>query len=293
MTKRNRLLAFAISCAVSILFWWRPLGATLRLALSNEAYTHIILILPLGLSLIYVDRDMLRARFHSRIWVGAAGLIVSAVLACLARWGIANVSHSGTLSLSMFALILWWLGSVILCFGEDTFRSLLFPLCFLFWLVPLPAFLLDRVVQFLQYASAFASRLLFLAIGVPVSQDGIMLSIPNLDIEVATECSSIRSSMMLVIITMIFAHLFLRSKWRKVLLVAAAVPLSVIKNGLRIVTIAELGTRVDSGFLHGNLHHHGGILFLGVAVVLMAGLLWLLRRTELSLEPSSPTAPVR
>jgi exosortase len=166
----------------------------------------------------------------------------------------------------------------------------LFPLCFLFWLVPLPEFLLNEVVRFLQYASAFASRILFLAIGVPVTQDGIMLSIPNLDIEVASECSSIRSSMILVIITMVLAHLFLRSRWRQGFLIAAAIPLSVIKNGLRIVTIAELGTRVDSGFLHGNLHHHGGIVFLGVAVCAMVALLWLLRRTEVPLEHSSNTA---
>jgi exosortase/archaeosortase family protein len=93
-----------------------------------------------------------------------------------------------------------------------------------------------------------------------------MLSIPGLDIEVARECSSIRSSLMLVVTTMILAHLFLRSWWRKALLVGAAIPLSVAKNGLRIVTIAELGTRIDPGFLSGKLHHNGGILFFGLSV---------------------------
>src|ERR1017187_1356892 len=108
----------------------------------------------------------------------------------------------------------------------------------------------------------------------------MMLSIPNLDIEVARECSSIRSSLMLAVTTLVLAHLFLRSWCRKVLLVAAAIPLSVAKNGLRIFTITELGTRVDPGFLDGKLHHHGGILFYGLAVVAVAALLWVLRRTE-------------
>ena len=129
----------------------------------------------------------------------------------------------------------------------ETFGVFLFPLCFLFWMVPLPEFLLNVVVHFLQHESAFASRILFRAIGVPVNQDGIMLSIPNLDIEVATERSSIRSSMILIVITMVLAHLFLRSWWRKALLIVAAIPLPVAKNGLRIVTIAELGTRVNPG----------------------------------------------
>jgi len=79
---------------------------------------------------------------------------------------------------------------------------------------------------------------------------------------------------------MVLAHLFLRSWWRKVLLVVAAIPISVAKNGLRIFTIAELGTRVDPGFLDGKLHHNGGIIFLCIGIGLVAVLLWMLRRTE-------------
>jgi len=121
---------------------------------------------------------------------------------------------------------------------------------------------------------------MFHAIGVPVTQDGIILSIPNLDIEVARECSSIRSSLMLVVTTLVLAQLFLRSWWRKVLLVVAAIPLSVAKNGLRIVTIGELGTRVDPAFLSGRLHHNGGILFFGLSVAVICALLWMLWITE-------------
>jgi exosortase len=198
MTKQNQLLVFAVLCAVSILFWWHPLGTTLGLAFSNDAYTHIILILPLGLSLLYLDRDTLRAPFQGGVGVGSAVLVLDALLAGFARWIKGSLVLDGALSIKTY---FWLIGGVIRCFGVETFRSLLFPLCFLFWMVPLPAFLLDRAVQFLQYESAFASRILFLAIGVPVTQDGVMLSIPNLDIEVATECSSIRSSMILIVIT--------------------------------------------------------------------------------------------
>jgi exosortase len=127
-----------------------------------------------------------------------------------------------------------------------------------------------------------AARVLFLAAGVPVTQHGLILSIPNLDIEVASECSSIRSSLMLIVIAMVLAQLFLRSPWRKALVVAAAIPLSVAKNGLRIFTIAELGTRVDPGFLTGKFHHHGGIVFLGIAVVAVCAVLWALRKGEAS-----------
>ncbi len=291
MTTRNQVLAFVFLCAVSILFWWRPLVSVLGLALANEAYTHIFLILPLSVSLIYLDRDALRTVSEGRIGVGSAVLVGAGVLACFARWGHTNILQGSELSLSMFALVTWWIGSVILCFGVEAFRSFLFPLCLLFLIVPIPEFALRWIVEFLQQQSAIAARILFREVGVPVTRDGIMLSIPGLDIEVARECSSIRSSMMLVVTTMVLAHLFLRSWWRKTLLIAATIPLSVAKNGLRIFTITMLGTRVDPRFLDGKLHHNGGIIFLGVAIVAEVALLWILRRTEFRMRlEHSPTA---
>jgi exosortase/archaeosortase family protein len=85
---------------------------------------------------------------------------------------------------------------------------------------------------------------------------------------------------MLVVTSMVLAHLFLRSFWRKALVVLVAIPLSIAKNGVRIFTIAMLGTRVDPGFLHGNLHHHGGIVFFLLALFAVVLLLWFLSRTE-------------
>jgi exosortase/archaeosortase family protein len=64
------------------------------------------------------------------------------------------------------------------------------------------------------------------------------------------------------------------------LVVLVAIPLSIAKNGVRIFTIAMLGTRVDPGFLHGNLHHHGGIVFFLLALSALVLLLWILTKSE-------------
>jgi exosortase len=286
MTTRAQVVGFGFLCAVSILLSWHSLTITLGMALSNDAYTHIFLILPLSAGLIYQDsrcgnsKALRNGLQQPTPRIGLALLALALLIGGYARWGMVVISDDIRLSLGMLALVTWWIGSVILCFGASAFRSFLFPLCFLFWMVPAPTFVLDGIVQFLQYQSAFAARILFQAAGVPVTQDGIILAIPNLNIEVAIECSSIRSSLMLVVTTMVLAHLFLRSWWRKSLLVALAIPLSVAKNGLRIFTIAELGTRVDPGFLNGKLHHNGGIIFFGISVAAMVALLWILRRTE-------------
>jgi exosortase len=294
MTTRTQFLGFAVLCVVSIVFWWRPLVATLELALSNDAYTHILLILPMSLALIYTDSkqgDSNAPRVDRQLStrLGASLLALALLGGSYERLRLGSATADVRLTLGMFALVTWWIGCVIVCFGSKTFRWFLFPLCFLFLMVPIPSFALSWIVEFLQQQSASASRLMFRAIGVPATQDGIMVYIPNLDIEVARECSSIRSSWMLIVSTMVLAHLFLRSWWRKTLLVALAIPLSVAKNGLRIVTIGELGTRVDPGYLTGNFHHHGGIVFLGVTLTVIVALLWILRRTEGPTPVKAPT----
>ena len=280
MANHRRYSAFLLLFVVSLALWWRPLVGTLRLALANEGCTHILLILPLSGTLIYTERKSIRAPFSRSVGAGISLLIVALLMAAGSSCGAGGLPEDVRLSLSIFALVTWWIGSVLVCFGARTFQSLLFPLCFLFWIIPPPEFVLSGIIQFLQHQSAFAARVLFRAVGTPVTQDGILLSIPGLDIEVARDCSSIRSSLMLVITTMFMAQLFLRSWWRKALLIGAAVPLSVAKNGLRILVISELGTRVDPGFLNGRLHHQGGIIFLAGSFAVVAVMLWVLQRTE-------------
>ena len=210
-----------------------------------------------------------------------SSLLGAAVLATIAtRLGVVRLQTDEQLSLNMLALVIWWLGAFIFCFGVRAFRRALFPLCFLFWIVPLPQFLLNPIIRLLQGGSVTSAHLLLSAAGVPVSENGTLLTIPGLTVEVARECSSIRSSLMLVVTTMVLAQVLLRSAWRKTLVIALAIPLSVVKNGLRIFVLAMLATRVDRSFLTGKLHHQGGVIYLLIALAGIFLLIWMMRRGE-------------
>src|ERR1019366_7432136 len=186
MTTRNQVPPFAFLCAVSILFWWHFLVMTLGLALANDAYIHILLILPLSAALIcmdskYLDSKALRIDPQWSPRIGAVLLALALLTGCYARWGMAAAPDDVRLSLGMLALVTWWIASVLLCFGPKTLSLFLFPLCFLFLLVPIPEFALSGIVEFLQQQSVLVARIIFRVAGVAVRQDGIMLSIPNLD----------------------------------------------------------------------------------------------------------------
>jgi len=272
--------SFAALSATPLVVGWRPLAATFALAWQNDQYTHILLILPVSAALIYLDWPALKSISAPNLRAGTLLLTVSVLVAGVLRWAPLVLPSDVRISVGMLLIVLWWIGAFVLCFGTRVSRSLIFPLCFLFWLVPFPEAMLNAVVTFLQRGSTLAADLLFSAAGVPVAKDGFLLTIPGLTVQVAQECSSIRSSLMLLVTTMVLAQLSLRSPWRKALVIAVAVPLSVAKNALRIFTIAMLGTRVDPGFLTGRLHHQGGIVFFLISLIGVFILLWILRRTE-------------
>jgi exosortase len=288
--KTSALTRFLFLCLPSLILAWHPLLLTYRLALEKDAYTQILLILPLSLAFIYSDWKSQLVDHRSGIVIGSILLACAAFLAAASALRIIASTADAQLAVRMFALVIWWIGSFVLCFGRTASHAMLFPLCFLLWMVPLPSALIDQVIRWLQEGSALAAKLLFLTVGVPVAQDGLKLSIPGLTVEVAAECSSIRSSLMLLMTTMVLAQLLLRSPWRKLLLIALAVPLTVAKNGLRIFSLAMLGTHVDPGFLTGKLHHQGGIVFFALALLGIFLLLWFLHITEDRSTPPSNAA---
>jgi len=277
---RSKPVQLVLLLLVGGVFWSYPVLAAFQLGTSRDAYTYTLLILPISATLIFLETREVVLPHESGKWIGAVLVSVALLLRICTAWDPWHLSSMENLSTSIAGLVIWWIGCTLLCFGVDAFRAFLFPLCFLFLSVPMPEAAVNWITDLLQQQSALASSVLFHVLGVPVVRDGVVLNVPGLTIQVAQECSSIRSSTMLIVVSLILAHLFLRSTWRKAVLVTLAFPLSILKNGIRIVTIAELGTRVNPAFLHGRLHRQGGVVFLSVALLLELILLLVLRKGE-------------
>jgi exosortase len=275
---------FAICCGISVLFWWSALTATFALATSNDAYTHILLIVPVSVTLIILEwkKQVVRSEpdlFASGRLLGVAALIGVGVL----QWRLSShFANDGGLAIRMAALVAWWIACFTLCFGASALRRCWFALLFLFWLVPMPAFALNHIVAWLQEGTASVARILFMASGVPVGKSGPFLSIPGVSVEVAQECSSIRSSMILIVTSMVMAYTQLHSWQTSGLVMLAAVPLAIAKNGLRVFILVMLAAYVDPSVLKSRLHHQGGVLFFAAALAVVAVLISLFARVERS-----------
>jgi exosortase len=99
--------------------------------------------------------------------------------------------------------------------------------------------------------------------------------------EIAKQCSGIRSSLALFITGILAAHFFLKSSWKKAIFILSIIPIAILKNGIRIVTLSLLAIYVDERFLtQGFLHKSGGFIFFAPALTLLGLLLWGLRKSE-------------
>jgi len=174
-----------------------------------------------------------------------------------------------------------WAGAFVLCYGLRAFGSAAFPFLLLLFMIPLPPAVLTGTIVFLQKTSADASAWLFALIGMPFFRDGFVFALPGLTIQVAQECSGIRSSLALMISGLVMAYLFLRSTWTRAAFVLAIVPLAIVKNAVRIVALSWLAIYVDPSFVTGSaVHRNGGIPIFLASLTILGGAAWFLRRCE-------------
>ena len=272
-------LLFSAWMAVSSLLVAKPLIALIRLSLTNDNASHLILIPFLTAGLLFIER---RAIFSNLSFHAAGGifLCLSVIIVLSVRWAGDMLTPDLRLSGHVLAVILLWIAGFTFSFGKAAVKSAYFSLLFLFLTVPLPNFLLERIISWLQAGSAEITEVLFNLTGVPALREGLVFHLARVNIEVARECSGIRSTIALFILALPVVHYRLHSLWRKLFFLACAFFMMILKNGIRIVTLTLLAMYVDPRFLFGTLHRDGGIVFFLLGLLLLLPVLLLLQRGE-------------
>jgi exosortase len=173
-----------------------------------------------------------------------------------------------------------WIALFVLCYGRQAFRTSIFPLSFLVLMIPVPPLIVGKLVSVLQAGSAEVTALLFKCLHVPAFREDYRFTVPHITIELAQQCSSIRSSTALFIIGLLAGHLFLRSNLQRTCLASATFLIAMFTNAVRIVTLTCLAVYFHPGFLFGGLHRSGGAAFSLLSVAIVLSLLFLLRKSE-------------
>jgi len=170
---------------------------------------------------------------------------------------------------SRVSLLILLAGLIILFQGWRFFRAILFPWAFLILMVPIPNLILQQVTFPLQLlASKLATVLLQLA-GVPVLQQGNVIVLASMPLDVAEACSGIRSLLTLVTLAIIYGYLMETRVWVRVALAISAVPIAVAANSFRIFGTGMLVQYWDPDKAEGFYHALSGWLIFVVALIML------------------------
>lgn len=289
---RQKNLFFCLFFTLAFLMAYAPIKALYVSSGQSEYYSHIALIPLVSIYLVFQKRkhvfgelerkDGRRAFSPRNNRIAGISLLLAGALIYFGGRGIgAGLNQNDVTAIVALAAVVFINGGFILSYGLHAFKAALFPLLFLIFVIPIPSALMDGFIYFLQVGSTEFTHLLFMATGVSFLREGFVFHLPGMSIEVARECSGIRSSLALLITAILAGHLFLKTGGKKVVLAVAIVPITMFKNGIRILVLTLMGAYWDPRWLtQSSLHREGGILFFILALALMAPIFYFLRKSE-------------
>jgi exosortase len=249
----------------------------------HSKYNSHIIFIPLVTGyLLYAKRRQIREKERFSVLYGVPVILAGLLLYWWGSNAGYRLNQTDYISLKTLSVVVCWIGGFLLLFGTQSFRIALFPLLFLLFLVPMPTFLMKKALLILQIASTEVSYRLFQLTGIPIAREGIVFYLPGISIEIAEECSGMRASLTLLIISILAGHLFLQHAWRKGVLVLSTFPITILGNGLRIVGLTLLAMYFDMGFLDSKSlpHLRGGWFFFLVDLLVLGGIAAVLIRHE-------------
>jgi exosortase D (VPLPA-CTERM-specific) len=236
--------------------------------MDQEEFSHGPLMLVVSLFLLWRRKELLsypdeRGR--------SLGLVV--ILACILLYalsikaGIQNMRHLSVLG-AIFGLFL--------TFGGLTYARYVFPaLILLPFVVPPPSFLNSNLSYGLQLFSSDVSVMWLRAVGITVYQDGNIIDLGKMKLEVAEACSGLRYLYPMVGLGALSGMLFDIHLWKRCLFLVLAAGVSIIMNSVRIFLTGAFVELTDMGVSEGFFHLFEGWVFFLISFMLTLAICWL------------------
>ena len=246
------LLLFRADTAHLFHIWW-----------NTATFGHCILIPPILAWLVWQRREGL-ARLTPRPWLPGVVLILGAAAVWLVGHlaGVALVRHAG--------LVFMLMGTVPTLFGLTVTRGVTFPLFYMVFMIPVG----EQLIPYLQTITAKFSILMLDLFRVPAFIDGVFISIPTGDFEVAEACSGVRFLIAMVAFSVLVANVCFVSWTRRIVFVATAIGLAILANGLRAWGTIYIAHLTTPEFARGVDHVVYGWFFFAIVLVLVMAVGW-------------------
>jgi exosortase len=234
---------------------------------STEAGAHGPIVLAVGAWLLV--RELVAAKPLVRsgsLLLTLAGLVVSLAFYVFGRaFDFISLEVAGLYGAAVSALY-----SRI---GVRALVHLWFPVGYLAFLIPPPGWFIDQFTAPLKQFVSWASMSTLSAAGIPVAREGVTIYVSSYRLLVEDACSGLNSLVGLVAVSLLYIYLLRGSHLRyAALLVAATIPIAVLGNILRIMTLILLTYFLGDEVAQGFLHQAAGLFLFAVDLLLVFAL---------------------
>jgi exosortase len=221
---------------INAILWWK-----FEWTQEGSYYAHGIFI-PFFVGLmVWRDRERLKRLPISRNYWGWVLVTMAVALVMLAQYAQVPVSLS-------ISFIIFLIGATLLLAGKAVTKALLFPMLFLFTMIPLvPDQLINPIAFPIQMTSAKMAASVCNLIGFPAVRGGTHIQMEHYLLNVELPCSGFKTLVGLMAFSAAFAYLVEAAKWKRWLLFAVSPPLAILVNGIRISFIALVGETFGAG----------------------------------------------
>jgi exosortase len=140
-------------------------------------------------------------------------------------------------------------------FGARAMFKHWFPFLYLAFVIPPPEYVLVHLTAPLKQFVSMVSTDWLAVFGLPVAREGVTIFVAQYQLLVEDACSGMNSIIGIIAVSLLYIYLTRGSSWRySLLLTSFAVPIAIVANILRIMTLILLtyfyGDEVAQGFLH-------------------------------------------
>src|SRR5712691_12727872 len=215
-------------------------------------YSHGFLVPLFSAYLVWQRREVIRATECRPSWWG-----LGVILAGIASLVLGHVGAEAFLNRSSLIVVL--AGLILFHAGWPVLRAVMFPLAFLFFMIPLPAIVFYAVAFPLQGLAAQNAAWTLDHLGVPVLIDGNIIHLSHLSLGVTEACSGIRSLISLFAGAVAWGYLLLPAGWGVALFIAATVPITILANAVRVVLTGLIGQYIGVEYASGFFHEFAGL----------------------------------
>ncbi|MDO6566338.1 exosortase [Alteromonas sp. 1_MG-2023] len=275
------LLSILLVLILWCFFCWQGLVTVVDIWWGNEIFNHGFFVVPGAFYLIYLNRKQFLSVPWKTSWYAFVVIIPSLLVYVIGVAGDVQLFlHAATFTL--LPSLIWFI------VGDKAARTILFPLCFMFFSVPVG----EQLIPYLQEIAADGSVALLKLTGIPLFRSGLYIEIPQGRFLVAEACSGVSFFIVSFVIGSLYSYLNLVSSKRQITFVAISLVFPIMANVLRVYGIILIAYWTDMEYAAGADHLIYGWFFFAFVIVCLLGIGELMReknspaQSEIQLSPS-------